>query len=688
VLHFSSIKAVFPFQQTNTCGSSIPAHSSCTVSVKFGPTTAGVQTGAVQITDDASNSPQYISLSGNGTGGTGTPPVALSSTSLSFGSQAVNTVSSARTVLVLNQQSVVLHFSSIKAVFPFQQTNTCGSSIPVHLSCTVSVKFGPTTVGAQTGAVQITDDASNSPQYISLSGSGITGGPTPTPTPTPSPGRRVSVLTYHYDNSRTGANTKETILTPANVNKTQFGKLFSIPVESGIYTQPLYVPSLPIPGLGTHNVVYVATQHNSVYAFDADNGATLWTVNLGPYQTLPYGCEEPGDMGVVGTPVIDRSNNTLYAVAATLRSGQLRHEIHALDITTGAERSYSPVVIKGSTPGTGYGSVGGIVTFDSFNTSRELQRPALTLDNGVLYVGFAVSCDAQFDVPGHGWFFAYNESSLTQKGFFVTSPNGYGGDIWAAGGGPPVDANHNIYFSTGNGDFNVNKGGKDYGDTLIKLSPSLSPLDYFTPFDQGNLEANDADLGSGGTLLLPDQTTSPTHLLVTAGKEGRIYVVNRDNLGKYNTSTDNVVQFEIAIGPLFSTPTFWNNNLYFSAWNDHPKAFSFVNGRLKNGPVNMWTSEASEFYPFPGAVMVVSANGQTNGILWALEHGGGTHGNEVLHAYDATNLANELYNSDQAGTRDLPGVVGNEFISIIVANGKVYVPTTAANQLSVFGLLH
>jgi hypothetical protein len=661
----------------------------------------------VQLTDDASNSPQYISLSGNGTGGTGSPPVTLSSSSLSFGNQAINTIGSAQTVTVFNDQGVALHFSSIQAIFPFQQTNTCGSSIPANSSCTVSVAFGPTTAGAQTGAVQVTDDASNSPQYISVSGSGITGGPTPTPTPTPtpsgptptptptpSPGATVSVLTYHYDNSRTGANTKETILTPANVNKTQFGKLFSIPVDSGIYTQPLYVPSLQIPGLGTHNVVYVATQHNSVYAFDADNGATLWTVNLGPYQTLPYGCEEPGDMGVVGTPVIDRSNNTLYAVAATLRNGQMQHEIHALDITTGAERSYSPVVIKGSTPGTGFGSVGGIVTFDSFNTSRELQRPALTLDNGSLYVGFAVSCDAQFDVEGHGWFFAYDEASLRQNTFFLTSPNGYGGDIWAAGGGPPVDASHNIYFSTGNGNFNVNQGGKDYGDTLLKLSPNLSPLDYFTPFDQANLEANDADLASGGIVLLPDQTTSPTHLLITAGKEGRIYLVNRDNLGKYNTSTDNVVEFNIAIGPLFSTPTFWNNNLYFSAWNDHPKAFSFVNGRIKFGqPPNLpWASEASESYPFPGAVMVVSANGQTNGILWALQHGGTASGNEVLHAYDATNLANELYNSDQAGTlpgsRDLPGVVGNEFISILVVNGKVYVPTTAANQLSVFGLLH
>jgi outer membrane protein assembly factor BamB len=501
-----------------------------------------------------------------------------------------------------------------------------------------------------------------------LSGNGVAATPT------------VSILTYHYNNRRSGANTKETILTPANVNVNQFGKLFSIPVDSGIYAQPLYVPHLTLPGLGTHNVVYVATQHNSLYAFDADNGAMLWADNLGPYQPTQGGCKQPGDVGIIGTPVIDRLSRTLYAVAATEPNGTPQQELHALDITTGAERPSSPVIITASVPGTGYGSSGGIITFDALN---EYQRPALLLDNGVLYIGFASHCDGIYKAAGHGWLFAYSASTLQQNGSFIVSPNSYGAGIWAAGGGPAADAYHNIYFSTGNGGFDVNSGGIDYGDSVVKLSPgSLTPLDYFTPFNQSQLESADGDLGSGGILLLPDQPISPPHLLVTAGKQGRIYLINRDNLGQYNSTFDNVVEFGIYIRGLYSTPTFWKNTLYFAATGDYPKAFRLSHSRIPNAP----TSQAIESYPFPGTTTVVSANGRTNGILWAEQHGGTASGNEVLHAYDATNLANELYNSEQAGTRDLPGLVGKQFESIIVANGKVYVPT-GQPQLTVFGLL-
>jgi outer membrane protein assembly factor BamB len=500
---------------------------------------------------------------------------------------------------------------------------------------------------------------------------------------TPSLAAAIPVATYHYNNSRAGSNTSETILTPANVSVNQFGKLFSLPVDGGIYAQPLYVPNLTIPGSGTHNVVYVATQHNSLYAFDADNGANLWSKNLGPYQPAPQNCTEPGDIGIIGTPVIQ--SNTIFAVAATLRSGTPQQELHALDITTGAERSSSPVVITASVPGTGFGSVGGILTF---NALTEFQRPALLLDYGVLYIGFAAHCDDNaYSAQGHGWLFAYNTKTLHLNSSFVVTPNGFGGGIWASGGGPAVDAYHNIYFSTGDGTFDVDQGGIDYGDSVIKLSSStLSLLDYFTPYNQAILEANGGDLGSGGILILPDQGTSPTHLLMTAGKAGFIYLINRDNLGQYNTSRDNVVQENGQIVGLFSTPAMWQNRLYFVGsgytGGDYPKAFSLSRGRMSNYP----TSQATLPYPYPGAVPVVSANGATNGILWALQHGGTASGNEVLHAYDATNLAHELYNSEQAGNRDLPGLAGRQFESIIVVNGKVYVPT-AQPQLSVFGLL-
>jgi hypothetical protein len=506
--------------------------------------------------------------------------------------------------------------------------------------------------------------------------------------PAPSQASAIPILTYHYNKARTGANTSETILTPGNVNYMRFGKLFSRKVESGIYAQPLYVPNVSIPTKGIHNVVYVATQHNWLYAFDADNPTTtmpLWSKNLGPYQPTPQGCAGPGDIGIIGTPVINLPTNTMYAVAATLRNGIAQQELNAIDITTGARRSPSPVVITATVSGSGFGSVAGKLTF---NGLTEFQRPALALD-GSLYIGFAAHCDFQpYSAQGHGWLFSYNPTTLQRNSSFIVTRNGFGGGIWASGGGPAVDAFHNIYFSTGDGTFDMNQQGVvvDYGDSVIKLSSSLSPQDYFTPFNEAVLEANEADLGSGGTLLLPDQSTSPVHLLVTAGKVGFIYLINRDSLGHYSSSRDNVVQENGQIVGLFGTPAFWNNRLYFvgTGYNggDYPKVFSFSGGRISSTP----TSQGAHTYPFPGAVPVVSANGNTNGILWALQHGGTASGNEVLHAYDATNLAHELYNSEQAGIRDYPGRAGSEFESIIVDNGKVYVPTDQP-QLTVFGLL-
>src|SRR5215471_19748095 len=494
-------------------------------------------------------------------------------------------------------------------------------------------------------------------------------------TPTPSLASAIPVVTYHYNNTRTGANTSETVLTPTNVNVSHFKKLFSLPVDGGIYAQPLYVPNVAITGR-LYNVVYVATRNNSVYAFNADNGTRLWSRNLGPAQPPPSYCSSAGKIGIFGTPVI--TANIIYAVAATLRNGIYRHELHALNISTGAEQPNSPAIITASVHGTG-----GTLTFSSHD---EIQRPALLSDNGSVYVGFGVYCDyGPNSLRGHGWIFAYNASSLQLESNFMVTPNGLGGGIWASGGGPAADSNHNIYFSTGIGTFDVDRGGVDYGDSVLKLSSgSLSLRDYFTPSNQAYLVSNELDLGSGGMLLMPPQSTTPTNLVITAGKQGFIYVINRDNLGHYTMSQ--VVQTNPYISGLWSTPTVWNNRLYFAgssySGNDSPKVFSVSGGRMST----VWTSRASETYPYPGAVPVVSANGTNNGILWALQHGGTSSGNDVLHAYNALNLANELYNSDQAGSRDLPGVVGPQFESIMVDNGKVYVPSTGQRQLSVYGL--
>jgi hypothetical protein len=415
---------------------------------------------------------------------------------------------------------------------------------------------------------------------------------------------QVNVTTYHNDNSRTGANLSETALTPANVNVNAFGKLFSQPVDSYIVAQPLFLSGVAIPNKGTHNVVYVATENDSVYAFDSDsnsgaNASPLWKANLLPVGAALVSSADVGNgdfgllLGIVGTPVIDAGTGTLYAVAKYKASGGFFQSLHALDVHTGAEKPGSPVVLQGSVPGTGDGSVNGTVTF---NPLRQMQRPALLLNNGILYIAFSShgdivgAPDANHFYPEgyHGWVFAYNASTLQQIALFNTTPNartdpsGYplaGGGIWMAGGGPAADAQGNVYFMTGNGSFSASAGGKDYGDSFVKLNgANLGVLDYFTPFDQDNLNRTDSDLGSGGVLLLPDQPGPYPHLLVGCGKEGRIYLLNRDNggMGGYH-SGDNVVQsISHAIAGVWGMPAFFNNTLYYGGVGDAVKAFSLL----------------------------------------------------------------------------------------------------------------
>jgi len=498
------------------------------------------------------------------------------------------------------------------------------------------------------------------------------------------------LYTHHNDNLRTGQNLNETVLTPANVAPASFGRLHSYPLDGLAYTAPLYVANLGIPNQGVHNVVYVATEHDSVYAFDADGLVQnpLWQVSfINPpnVETVPAadsGVPDIGpEIGITGTPVIDPASGTLYVVAKTKEvvnnTTTYVQRLHALDLATGAEKLGGPVVIQASVAGSGDGTLNGQVSFDPL---RENQRPALLLLNGVVFVAFASHGDQP---PYHGWILGFDATTLQQVMVYNATPNGSAGGIWHSGGGLAADSAGNIYFITGNGTFDADSGGLDYGDSIVKVSPSGVVLDYFTPHDQGNLNAHDLDLGSGGPLLLPDQSGTMPHFLVTAGKNGTVYLVNRDNMGQYNPNTDQVPQaLAILPGGTFATgnfkaPVYFSGSVYFGAVSDPIRALQL------SGAVLSATTVSAETYNFPGAAMAISANGNTHGILWAVERpDGSTPG--ILHAYDATNLGNELYNSNQSGSRDTLDVA-TKFTPPVVVNGRVFI--ASVSQLAVYGLL-
>jgi hypothetical protein len=512
-------------------------------------------------------------------------------------------------------------------------------------------------------------------------------------------------FTRDIDNLRTGLNANEPILTPANVNVNLFGKLASYSIEGTSDATPLYVANVNIPGKGYHNVVYVATEHDSVYAFDADGltNTPLWSVSLinpaAGITSIPATdtdtggncCDLSPEVGITSTPVIDPGTGTIYVVAATKEivggTATYVERLHALDITTGAEKLGGPAVIQASVSGTGDGSVGGKV---NLNVLRQAQRPALLLNNGVVYFGFGGHDDL---APYHGWVLGYNATNLQQVMAYNTTPNGGGGGIWQSGDGLAADSTGNIYFVTGNGDFA--SGSSNFGDSMLKLSSSNTLLDYFTPHDQDAMAALDLDLGSGGVILLPDQSGPYPHEAISAGKNGTIYVVNRDNMGHYNPNNDNqIIQALVNTFPggtfgtgNFKAPVYFNGSVYFSADADTIKAFKLTNGLLSTSP----TSQTSLIPAYPGATLSVSANGTAAGILWAVqridkdESGGGTVAPGILHAYDATNLAVELYNSNQAsGSRDNLDFSA-KWAAPLVANGKVFVATEG--RITVFGLL-
>ncbi len=518
---------------------------------------------------------------------------------------------------------------------------------------------------------------------------------------------QVSVTTWRNDIARTGQNLNETILNPSNVNATQFGKLFSQTVDGYVYAQPLYLPNVTISGQ-THNVVFVETENDSVYAFDADNNggsnaSPLWFASMlstahgaaagaTTVSSNYVGTDIIPQVGITGTPVIDSTTGTLYLVSATQEGSSFLLRLHALDLTSGAEKFGGPVVITASIPGTGNGSSGGTLTFDP---EWQNQRPGLLLLNGIVWIGFSSHGDGG---PWHGWIFGYNETTLQQTGVFCTSPNGVGSGIWMSGGGLAAEVvdpvNHpfgRMFIPTGNGDFTATSpytAGMDYGDSILNLDltngvPTIQ--DDFTPMNQANLDAYDGDQASGGLLILPTQTTGNyPHLAVEAGKSGYVYLLNRDNLGGYNPSGDEVAQeLPYAVGNVgsWSTAAYWNGTVYYWGQLDTMKAFPVVSGQL-TGP----TQTSSEKYGYPGANPVISANGSTEGIVWTVETDAYTdNGPAVLQAHDATTISTTLYSSSTNTTRDNPGMAV-KFAVPTVVNGKVYVGTQT--QLSVYGLLN
>jgi hypothetical protein len=502
----------------------------------------------------------------------------------------------------------------------------------------------------------------------------------------------IDVTTYHYDNMRTGQNVNEMTLTPANVNVKTFGKLGEFPVDGHVDAQPLLVSNLAISG-GAKNVLYVATEHDSIYAFDAGSitpagGTVLWQVSaLLPGETTsdPRNCGFVSpEIGITATPVIDRGRNAIYVVAMSKDSnGNYYQRIHALSLTTGKELFGGPVTVQATYPGTGDNSSNGSVVFDP---KQYMERPGLLELNGNIYTMWSSHCD---HLPYTGWVIAYSVDTLAQTAVFNLVPNGSEGAIWMSGAAAGADASGNIYFIVANGDFDttLNAAGfpanGDCGNCFVKLSPTapLTLLDYFTPLNTVSESDSDTDFGSGGELLLPDVVDAngnTRHLAVGSGKDANIYVVDRDNLGKFNGGSDNIYQLisgQLA-GGVFSKPSYFNGTVYYGAVGDYIKAFPIVKGLLATSP----SSQSAHSFPYPGATPTISASSTTNGIVWVVENTGPA---AVLHAYDATNLANELYNSNQAsGGKD--SFSNNKFITPIVANGKVYVGT--ANSVAVFGL--
>ena len=501
-----------------------------------------------------------------------------------------------------------------------------------------------------------------------------------------SSGGSTDVVTHHYDVSRSGVNSTETLLNTTNVNSTTFGKVGEFAVDGQIDGQALFLSQLSIPGQGNKDVVYVATENDTVYAVDAQSiggssATVLWKTRVlpsgeSPGTSLPCGNISPN--GVTATPVIDRTRNAIYVEAMSQNfAGNIIHRLHALDLTNGNELFGGPTTITATYPGTGGHSSGGVVTFDP---SVQHDRAALLESGGTIYTawsGLWGDCG-----PYSAWVIAFDAGTLKQNGAIDLVPNNSGGGMWMGGGGPAADSSGNVYVISGNG-FGDTPGMNSYGNSFVKLSTSagLKVGDYFTPFNTLNEDGRDADFGSAGPLLLPDlvdASNTTRHLAVGAGKDGNLYVVNRDNMGQFNSSKNNIYQqFQLSSGENHSSPVFFNNTVYICPESNTLKAFPVSKALLATSP----SSQSAHVFGSNGAVASVSANGAVEGIVWALDWGAG-----ILFAYDASDLTKELYDSNQAAAnRDHFSPVGGHFMAPMVANGRVYIGTKTT--VAVFGLL-
>jgi hypothetical protein len=642
-----------------------------------------------------------VNISGANSGRYTTPPTVTGDSGTSFRvivTNAVNNIMSNPASLTVNPATVAPSITTQ----PSNQTVTVGqtATFSVVAAGTAPLSYqwqknninipGATSASYTTPPTMIGDSGASFRVIVTNPVTSIMSNPA---TLTVNPGitsAGTDVTTYHNDIGRTGQNTTETILTQANVNSATFGLLRNLAVDGGVDAEPLYLSQLSIGG-AVHNVVFIMTEHDSAYAFDSDTGAQLWKVSLagsGETSSDDRGCGQVSpEIGITSTPVIDRTagaHGILYAVAMSKNGSTYFQRLHALDITTGAELQGGPVTVHATYPGTGDNSSGGQVIFDP---KQYKDRAALLLLNGVIYTSWASHCD---DSPYTAWIMAYNQTTLAQTSVLDLTPNGSEGSIWQSGGGLAADAQGNIYALIANGTFDTTLDAngfpnqQDYGNGFVKVSTAggnLKVADYFNMSNTSNESGADQDLGSGGAMVLPDLTygtASTLNLAVGAGKDGNLYVVNRNNMGKWNANLNNVYQELPGAVPngVWGVPAYFNSTVYYCDQGGTLKSFSISNGKLATTPVQTGAS-----FTYPGVLPSVSANGTSNGVVWAIEN----TGTAVLHAFAANDLTQELYNSNQASNgRDQFGS-GNKFITPMIADGKVFAATT--NSVAVFGLL-
>ncbi|HTY93664.1 MAG TPA: Ig domain-containing protein, partial [Steroidobacteraceae bacterium] len=627
----------------------------------------------------------------------GTPTVSVSNSSITFQVQDSGSPMQTRSApltltIAANNGSVALNLK--RAALTVTQTLTLSATTndPLGVNWSVSPGGGSFSAGSSASGANVTYTAPSTAGVFTVTATSVSDA-SKSASATVAVTNLSGVFTYHNDQSRDGANTQEYALTTTTVATATFGKLFSCAVDGAVYAQPLWVANMMVSGV-RHNVVFVATEHDSLYAFDADTipCSMLWHVSLidtshggaSGETSVPSGLVGAGsgdlypEVGVTGTPVIDSANKILYVVSKSTDASQSNfyQRIHAIDLTTnGAEKTGSPFLIAATYPGSGDG--GTMVTFDA---RQEHQRPGLALANGQVYVSWSSHEDA---TPYYGWVigYTYNGSSFTRSDVLNVAPNAGRGGIWMGGGAPAVDATGNLYLLTGNGNFDV--GGSapnnDYGDSMLQLTGALTINQFFTPSDQFGDNFNDDDFGSGGAAILADLPNgSPvTHLILGGGKDGSLYVLNRDALGG---SGDANAWQQISLGlGIFSTGAYWNNTFYIRN----------VYGPLQSFALNTTTakfsagSQSSTNYGWPGSSPAVSASGNANGIVWDIDasmyctNQSPGCGPAVLHAFDATNVGVELWNSAASGNDSAGNAV--KFTVPTIANGRVYLGTRGNN---------